>query len=168
MNNKMLVVMAMFLSVFVVGTMSASASADIFIHPDDATINVGVSPNAVSPPLEAEFVDWSTSGSTTYKVVVNRTSDGAEPVGCSVSGTITSTDQTVTLPGCKIPASDIGVAYHVYARADCPTGRCEGTTRSRDLTVDAPIIPTPEMNTMALTSMGLIGLIGLVRYRRKD
>lgn len=167
--TKKMITFAMVMLVALVSMVGmASATGDILIHPDDATIDVGVSPNSVSPPLAAEFVGWNTSGSTTYSVVLKRTSDGVVQTGCSVSGTITSDPQTVTLPACVIPALDIGVAYHVYASASCPAGLCKGVHRSRDLTVDAPVIPTPESSMGVKMTIGLVGLVGLMRYRRKD
>lgn len=169
MTKKMMTTAMVMLVALISMTGTAAATGDILIHPDTATITVGVDPNAVSPPLGAEFVGWGTAGTTTYSVVVTRTGDGYVPAGCTVGGTLTTSDpQTITLPTCKIPASDIGVAYHVYASAACPAGGCEGTSRSRSLTVDAPMDPVPELSTSVLMATGIVGLLGLVRMRKKD
>jgi len=168
MNKKIITISIIALVVLIAMVYTASASGDIFIHPDTANITVGVYPNAVSPPLEAEFVGWGTAGFTTYMILVQREHDGYVPTDCMFSSYLTTDPQTVTLPNCKIPASDVGVAYKVYAQSKCPVGGCEGTSRSRWLEVDAPINPVPELNTLVITSAGLLGLLGLVRFSRKN
>ncbi len=168
MTKKTITIVIVMLVALIYMAGTAAATGDILIHPDTPTITVGVDPNAVSPPLEVEYVGWGTAGTTAYNVIVSRNSDNYVPPGCTVSGTITGDPQTVELTTCIIPTSDVGAPYHVYASAACPTGGCEGTSRSRSLTVDAPLNPIPELGTSVLVATGLIGLLGLVRSRRRD
>jgi len=146
----------------------ATAKGDITISPDIVgNITVGVAPNSISPPVTVTYDGWGI-GSTIYDIKVVRVSDNTIPSGCEVSGTLSVDPTIIELTSCKIPATDIKKAYHIYATASCPAGSCEGTQNSRNLTADAPVQPTPEMSTGILMSAGLIGLVGMTRYRRKE
>lgn len=152
-------------SISMIGT--ATAAPTVLIHPDTDTIDVPIAPNAVSPPLDIEYLDFGTSGGT-YSVVLVRDSDGTVLPNCNVAGTITSNDQHVTLGSCVIPSSEHGKSFHVYAEGNCAAGVCNSKpTRSAHVIIDAPVIPTPELGTTALMSVGLVGL-GLLRIRRKE
>lgn len=168
-GEKMMRKIAKILLVLVVSVLSiggvSAGSPDILIHPDTSIITVGVDPNPVSPPLDIEYLDWGTNVAA-YSWEVHRVADDIIPTGCSGGGTITGNDFHPDLTSCVIPATDIGEPYEVIAEAHC--GGCAPNSRSRLLVVDADVNPVPELSTVVLMSAGLIGLLGIVRLRRKN
>lgn len=143
----------------------AAAVEDVNIYPVVDPIIVGVDPNPISPPVSVLYTGWTTSGGSTYDIEV--TNDVTSTVVCTASGTITSDPMTVTLPACKIPAASVGVSHTITASGDCDRPDCINPRRSKHLGIDAGLNPVPEMSTGILISAGLIGLVGLVRYRKK-
>jgi len=162
-KKMIMVTMILALLTSMIGIASAE---DITILPVGNPIDVPMDPNPISPPVSVVYTGW-TAGTSTYTVSVY---DGATPLigTCIVSGTITSDPQTVTLPGCKIPTSLAGKEVTIEAKGKCPLGGCTDVTRGKTLYVDASLNPVPELSTGILVATGIIGLLGIVRLRRKD
>lgn len=143
-----------------------AAAEDIVIGPDDVNpINVLVDPNPISPPVKVFFNGWTTD--STYRVTV--TNDATSTTVCDTGvQPITSNHQEADLSSCKIPASSIGQSHTIEASADCPQGTCKNKHRSKHLTIDGALNPVPEVASIALVGVGMLGLFGLVRFQRKD
>lgn len=165
--TKKVIMTTMVLALLVSMIGIASAAEDITILPVGNPIDVPMDPNPISPPVSVVYTGWSTGGTSKYTVSVY---DGATPLigTCIVSGTITSDPQTVTLPGCKIPTSLAGKVVTIEAEGKCPQGGCTDVNRGKKLYVDASLNPVPELSTGILVTTGMIGLLGIVRLRRKD
>lgn len=162
------ILLGMTISLLLAGIASATVGPeDVIIHPDGVEpIKVGVDPNPISPPVKVEFVDWTTAGGSQYAIKVTNDVTGATV--CSVAGTIDDDPLIVELPTCKIPAGDIHVPHTITATGFCNRPDCVDITRSKSISIDAGLDPVPELPTGVLLSAGLIGLISLARYRRKE
>lgn len=166
MTKKMITAATIMLTIlFLAG--AASALEDIAILPNVNPIDVPIDPNPISPPISVNYTGWTTTGTSQYTITV---SDGGTPLigACIVSGPITSDPQIVKLPTCKIPASLKGKTITIVAEGKCPQGGCSNMLRSKDLFIDANLNPVPEVPTGILATVGLVGLIGLVRYGKKN
>ena len=167
MNKKIITISIIMLVALVSMVSTASATGTITIYPNTTPINVGVYPNSVSPPLEVVFDGWDTTNYTVYSILVQKVWIDGQPIPitpteCMFSMTTnTSGPHTLTLPNCTIPASDVGAAYKVYAQAGSQTNEVY-------LEVITPVVPVPELNTGILTMAGLIGLLGIVKFNRKN
>lgn len=74
--------------------------------------------------------------------------------------------KTFTLTVAAGNGAVVGHEYLVELNYCTGTEPCEGNTAIAR--AQAGVIPTPELSPSILTAVGLIGLIGLVRMRRKD
>ena len=154
-------VMVMLVTLFLAG--AASAANDIAILPTigdpgvlpDGTIELQVGKDAfTSIGLEAVYTGWPTTGSSSYNVYITDDSPGGVTV-YSKSGTFTTSyTQEIhwTVP------SDTSKTYTIWAN---------GRFGKIHVYKDVPGAPVPELSTSILTATGLIGLLGLVRFRRR-
>lgn len=74
--------------------------------------------------------------------------------------------KTFTLAVKTTNGAEAGKAYPITISYCEGGGSCFGETAVAKTT--AGVIPTPELSTSVLTAIGLVGLIGLVKLRRKD
>ena len=144
---------------------AASAANDINILPTigdpnvaaDGTINIPVGSDAyASVGLEVDYTNWPSTGNSNYQVYITDDSPGGGIVfDTGIQTFLISHAQPIHW----LVPSDTTKTYTINAN-----GRFAKLHASKD----APINPTPELSTGVLMSAGLIGLVGLTRYRRKE
>jgi len=154
--------------VFIVMVGTALALPEIVIKPDSGlnvnpitgVINVPVGIDAAtSVGLAVEYSDF-TAGNPFNQGLT--TSANILVPGTASTGALTTgvdSEQIHWTP----TLADIGKTFYVYGEGSTATG-----TRLRIVHVTAQVVPTPEMSTGVLMSAGLIGLVGITRYRRKE
>lgn len=161
MTKKMTMVTVVMLAVlFMVG--SANAGPDIQVLPDTGgdVINIpvdGVTNAYALVGLEVDWTGWTGCSASTpcvYSAVIYD-EDGV-PVW-SASGSQT-TSYWIETADEWVPANDLTKSYTLYA---------DGHYKKFLKSVEQPIAPVPEVSTIALTSAGVLGLLGLVRIQRK-
>lgn len=114
---------------------------------------------AISVGLAAEYTDF-TPGSVFNQHVED--SSAILVPGTAQTGGLGASPDT-ELEHWTPTTSDIGKTFTVVASATNQIGK-----RKQYVTVTAPAQPVPELSTGILATTGLIGLIGLVKYRRKN
>ncbi|VVB87561.1 Uncharacterised protein [uncultured archaeon] len=162
MGHKRLVMTVVLAMLFMAGT---AAALDITVLPTsgpnvkpDGTILVPVGANAFeSVGLAAEYNGF-VAGKDPYMVQVVR-NDGTPMF--SVGGKLATGNDVIPINW--VVPNDRKHTYTVIA-----TGMSGTTIRQKLVLSMAPVEPVPELSTVVLTSSGVIGLLGLVRMRRKD
>lgn len=164
-RKAIMVIMVVLVTLFVAGTASAGSSINL----DEITKNVPIGGTV-------DFTVTLQTSNTGPGVIAWRIESG-DPITAKLEsepldkfGYITVTTPPSSQPfTLTVKAGDgavVGQEYLVRLSYCTGTGPCEGNTaRAR---AEAGAIPTPELSTSILTATGLIGLIGLVRMKRKD
>lgn len=164
-RKAIMVVMAVLVALFMVGTASAGSAIGL----DKITKNVPIGGTVdfkvtlqtsnTGPGVIAWRIDQ------TDPITANLESEPLSKFGGIIVSTPPET-QTFILTVAAGEDAVVGQEYIVRLSYCTGTEPCEGNTaRAR---AEAGVIPTPELSTSILTATGLIGLIGLVRMRRKD
>lgn len=151
----------MLIALFFVGI--ASAAPDIQVLPDTGgeTINVpadGVTDAYASIGLEVNWTGWTGCSVTAPCTYLAQILDENDDVVWEASGTKISGPFWIETVDEWVPSTDLTKSYMLYAN---------GNFKRYLKTVEQPIGPIPELSTSILTATGLIGLVGLVRMRRK-
>lgn len=160
-----MVAVTMLIALFMAG---ASAAADVVIKPDSGP-NVDVVSGAIYVPIGADAavsvglgVDYSGFAAGNYY-----TQSITDPGSVVVPGTPSSGGLPTGndfMPIHWTPSlSDKGKTFTINAEAITGSG-----LRKKTIIVTAPGQPVPELPTGILAAAGLIGLVGLVRYRGKN
>lgn len=155
-------VVTMFIALLMVGI--ASAAPDIQVLPDTGgdTIKVpadGVTDAYASIGLEVDWTGWTGCSVATPCTYSTQILDENGIVVWSASGTKTAGPSWSETADEWVPSSDLTKSYMLYA---------DSHFKRYLKTVEQPIGPVPELSTYILTATGLVGLLGLVRLRRKD
>lgn len=165
MNMKKIIIVSVMMTLLMIG--SASADPVINILPSsgpnvlpDGTIEVPVGSDAFTTiGLSASYTGWVAGNA--YSVQVIRDSDGTVVFNHVHSGGLPAANYIAEIHW--IPAGDLGQTYTVDAWGITSSGR-----RTWKVETTAPVNPTPELPTSALMAVGLIGLIGVSKLRRKN
>lgn len=133
---------------------TCASSGTITVYKDiDASLN---------PGLHALYTGWSTGA--TYEIKVTDIDDGSTVFGPS-SGPVSSLTGGKAYYGWKPTKLSTGGVNHYRVRA---TGSEIVGTLEYDVLVSTRPGVVPELPTSALLSVGLIGLIGMLKLRKKD
>lgn len=158
-KKAMMAVMAVLVVLFMVGT----ASADTTITLDSLTKDVPIGGTVdFTVTLSSD-----TNGSLQWDVAIPadpitaKIAPGAFAKSGNVGVTVPPNVQIFTLTVKAEDGAVVGQKYKVKVKYF-------NTEQDLEAMATAGTIPTPELSTSILTAAGLIGLIGLVRYRRKD
>lgn len=157
MKRRNLTIIAILLSTAII----ASAFASLDINPNSQKIKVGKTGqyNIVlkTDVIGATALQWSTSDPTILASI------GGQPPGQFGTFNFNSNGKTQVFKLDVTPQANVvvGKTYHVKIQFLDTVGDVEAI-------VTGDVIPTPELATGVLLAAGLIGLFGVVRYKRKD
>lgn len=148
------------LSVLLLMTGVAIAYAELTIEPNTQNIDVGDT-GTYTVTLDTSDVgptalQWSTSNP---KILARIGGGSFEQFGSYAFDSVGGV-QTFTLEVQPQDGATLGTTYHIKVRYLDLEGEVAAM-------VTGDVVPVPEVSTIALTSMGLIGLLGLVRIQRK-
>lgn len=158
MTKKIITVaIAILMTLFVAG--AADASPNVVINPDTGADPVLIPVGGLAG-LGANYISWpcTTLNSCEYSVQVIDLSVGG--VRFDIDGVSTSSSWSVPITWAPTE-SDIGNEFIISAGGAYPKTRYAKV-------VEQPASVLPELGTVILTTTGLIGLVGLVRLRRRD
>lgn len=162
--NKMLLVLLV--TIAMVGTVNALPTIDICSDSPSTCTSSGPLTvykdvdASVNPGLHALYKGWDTSGAATYQVSVTDLETNTVvygPTGTTIGGDPQKVYYAWT------PTKLGENKYRVRATGSQITGALE-----TDIIVSTRPGVVPELPTSALLSVGLIGLIGIVKLRRKN
>jgi hypothetical protein len=178
--RKFGMLLAFLVTIATIGIVSAADGPSINICTDSPsicantvtklTVYKGVD-SSVSPGLHALFANWDTTGSVYILTVQDISVSPAVTVYGPAAGTITNgkiyygayTDGSGSHPAWT-PAKEGDGIYKVKAHGE----QDNDPGLEADVTVSTRPNSVPELPTSALLSIGLIGLIGMVKLRRKN
>lgn len=164
-------------TLFLVGTASAIQTPDATITPSTSTKNViigsstGVDFVLTLTALKGNAVGEGTliwdSGDSTIVARMDNTGSFVSSGSFDVT-TVLNSPQDHTLTVKTADGVINGQSYPItinFCRPD--SGECVGTGKVR-ATASATVIPTPELSTSVFTAVGLIGLLGMVKFSKKN
>lgn len=155
-------VVTMLIALLMIGV--ASAGPDIQVLPDTGGDTIQIPVDGVTDAytligLEVDWTGWTGCSATTPCVYSAEILDENGVQVWSASGSQTSGPSWIETADEWVPSSSLTKSYTLYA---------DGHFKKYLKTIEQPIGPIPELSTSILTATGLVGLLGLVRLRRKD
>jgi hypothetical protein len=145
---------------------AASASDSLEISPNTQNINVGTYGYYVVTLNASENI--STLNWDTQTALINASlKDGGSYATDAPAGSIgisyigNSGPMTYDLRVMPLSGVTLHTEYNIVVAGKNVTGVAKAS-------VSGSVVPVPEVATLGLVSAGLIGLVGLTRYRRKD
>jgi hypothetical protein len=146
---------------------AASAGSTVTLPVDTKNVAIGGSTN-FNVVLNTSYQGPGTLNWVTGDPAITATLDGG---ALATSGHIDvntekNVEQVHTLTVAIGSGAVVGQEYIVDINYCHGNGKCEDSNiRAR---AEGTVIPTPELGTSILTATGLVGLLGLVRMRRKE
>lgn len=163
-------VVTMLMTLFMVGVVSAAPSIDICTDSPSTcassgtlTVYQGVDAS-VNPGLRALFQGWDTTSATYTVSIVDVDASPDVVVYGPIAGSIDADPKNVYYAWTpEVNPAKLGIGkYKIRAQG------LQESTLEADITVRTSPNVVPELPTSALLSVGLIGLIGMLKFRRKD
>ena len=158
---KKIIITATILTLLFIGNAGADSVGILPLsEPISATVGIDAYDSIGLSAAYAEMSDGSI-----YSVVIRRGDD--DPSGAIVYSQPNADGSQGPLPATPFYIQEVhwtpsdSSTYTIYATGASGPGK-------RKITAQAPIIPSPEAGTMILTTTGMLGLIGIVRLRRRD
>ncbi len=167
MRKSLIMVLAVLL---LAGAASAGSTITLPVPTKDVAIGSSTDFNVVLDTTHEGngTLNWETDNSSITATLDGGTlaTSGSIPVT-----TVKNEPQSHTLTVVVGSGAVVGQEYSVdinycYAKGNSGKEKCEdGKIKAR---AEATVVPTPELSTVILTSGGLVGMLGLMRIRRKE